>query len=171
MLHAGLSVPTTRRPRQRQAGWHVAAPEDQEGRRGCRKKVRGLDPGLASAQPESGPDHGCRRCPLCSTSVLVARPVRVGTEPGKPWRRSACPSMSSSRVSMNGRSPLELVAVRCRQSQGAPRIDGSTGWGISVSRSGEFQMSVITGALDTWPCSSARASCSKRHAAVMSSRW
>jgi len=51
--------------------------------------------------------------------------------------------MSSSRVSMNGRGPLELVAVRCSQSQGgSARFDGATRvgifseqvWGVSDER-------------------------------------
>src|SRR5665647_951922 len=63
----------------------------------------------------------------------------------QPRRRNACTSMSSSRVSMSGRNSLELdggqrppASRELRPFSAKPR-----GWGVSVSRTGEVQLSAI----------------------------
>src|SRR5665647_858006 len=63
----------------------------------------------------------------------------------QPWRRNACTSMSSSRVSMSGRNSLELDGGQRPPASRELRLFSAEprGWGISVSRSGYFQMSAI----------------------------
>src|SRR5664280_1113072 len=78
--------------------------------------------------------------------VLRSLPrCRVIAQVVQPWRRSACTSISSSRVSMNGWGPLELVSAQMPPfSKGLRALTEPPGWGVSVNRCGEFQLSVIS---------------------------
>jgi hypothetical protein len=63
-----------------------------------------------------------------------------------PCRRNACTSMSSSRVSMSGRGSFDELARGQRppaSKEPRPTPWSHAGWGLSMSRSGDFQMSVI----------------------------
>src|SRR5690242_5963030 len=65
-----------------------------------------------------------------------------------PWRRSACASMSSARVIMSGGLLRAGVWSETTSLEGAPPGSAEPrGRGISVSRSGEVHLSVVTGAL------------------------
>src|SRR5690242_19588966 len=64
-----------------------------------------------------------------------------------PWRRSACASMSSARVIMSGGLLRAGVWSETTSLEGAPPGSAEPrGRGISVSRSGEVHLSVVTGA-------------------------
>src|SRR5450759_4130453 len=54
----------------------------------------------------------------------------------QPWRRNACTSMSSSRVSMGGGAPLSCCVVRDHQPQGSPACLGG------ITRVGNFSEQV-----------------------------
>src|SRR5665647_503213 len=64
--------------------------------------------------------------------VLRSLPrCRAIAEIVQPWRRNACTSMSSSRVSMSGGAPLSWCVVRDHQPQGSPAcLGGATRVGI-----------------------------------------
>jgi len=76
--------------------------------------------------------------------VLRSLPrCRAIAEIVQPWRRNACTSMSSSRVSMSGGAPLSWCVVRDHQPQGSPAcLGGATRvgnfseqvWGLSHER-------------------------------------
>src|SRR3954452_7588692 len=63
----------------------------------------------------------------------------------QPWRRNACTSMSSSRVSMRGRAPSRWCGGQRPPSseEPPPSLAELHGWGLSVSRSGDFQLSAV----------------------------
>src|SRR5665647_943542 len=74
-----------------------------------------------------------RSLPRCRTIAEIVQP----------WRRNACTSMSSSRVSMRGGAPLSSCVVRDHQPQGSPTyLGGATRvgnfseqvWGLSHER-------------------------------------
>src|SRR5690606_19241259 len=76
--------------------------------------------------------------------VLRSRPRwRAIAEIVQPWRANACASMSSSRDSMGTRGSFESACGQRPPSSKEPRPfpDGATGWGISVSRTGEIHLS------------------------------
>src|SRR3954469_16905156 len=80
--------------------------------------------------------------------VLRSRPrCRAIAEIVQPWRRSACTSMSSSRVSMRGRAPSRWCGGQRPPSskEPPPSLAELHGWGLSVSRSGDLQLSAVTG--------------------------
>ena len=77
--------------------------------------------------------------------VFLSRPrCRAIAEIVQPRLRSACASMSSSRVSMQTGLPRSLVVVRDRQHRREPHPQGGPHrWGISVSRTEEIHPSAI----------------------------
>src|SRR5690606_14172874 len=78
--------------------------------------------------------------------VLRSRPRwRAIAEIVQPWRANACASMSSSRDSMGTRGSFESACGQRPPSskEPGPFPDGATGWGVSVSRTGEIHLSAV----------------------------